>query len=139
MVRVAVITADFYTEIAQGLEDKANAVFEQNKVDPVPLRVPGAFELPMALAMAIKSEAYKGYVVLGCVVQGETDHYRYVCENCCRSVMALACDADAPLGFGVLTVATLEQARARLYYGERAAQACLKMMALQEKLRGLAS
>ena len=51
MVRVAVITADFYTEIAQGLEDKAHAVLKQNKVEPVPLRVPGAFELPMALAI----------------------------------------------------------------------------------------
>ncbi|MBC6444464.1 MAG: 6,7-dimethyl-8-ribityllumazine synthase [Alphaproteobacteria bacterium GM202ARS2] len=131
MARVAVITADFYDEIARGLQESASKVLHEKGIETTYIRVPGAFELPMALSRAIKTGVYDGYVVLGCVVRGETDHYRYVCESCCRGVMDVSCRADASVGFGVLTVATLAQARARLDYGARAARTCLAMMALQ--------
>jgi 6,7-dimethyl-8-ribityllumazine synthase len=85
--------------------------------------VSGAFELPAALRMAIEAgeldgrPRWDGFLILGCVVKGETDHYEHICRETCRGVMDLAIETGEPIGFGLLTVASLAQAEARAQPG----------------------
>ena len=132
-MRVAVLVADFYKDIADGMRMRAVDVLHQADVEVKVLPVPGAFELPAALRMAMV-KGYDGYIVLGCVIRGETEHYRYVCDCCCSGIMRLASEHALALGFGVLTVETKQQAEVRLDYGKRAAKSCLAMMALQRSI-----
>ena len=69
----------------------------------------GAFELPAALRMALSQGGapFDGFLLLGCVVRGETDHYEFICDAVCQGVMAIAAETGAAIGFGLLTVDTL--------------------------------
>src|SRR5581483_9139814 len=105
-----IIEARFYRGIADALAAGATAVLERAGATHVRVSVPGALELPAALAMASESGGYDGYVVLGCVIRGETSHYDVVVNECAHGVMHLAVDRQLALGFGVLTVENEEQA-----------------------------
>lgn len=83
----------------------------EDDVDVV--RVPGAFELPGVIGVALRHGRYAGIVALGCVIRGETPHFEYVAGETARGVQALAVEHDTPIGFGVLTTDTREQALAR--------------------------
>jgi 6,7-dimethyl-8-ribityllumazine synthase len=107
--------------------------------------VPGAFELPAALAFALKAMArrddagYDGFIALGCVIEGETDHYAHICREASRGLMDLAVAHAIPLGFGLLTCRTYAQAEERARAGGRnkggdAARACLRMIELKRAL-----
>ena len=132
-MRVAVLVADFYQDIAAGLQEQALKVLHQADVETTLFHVNGALELPLVLRM-VMAKGYDGYVILGCVIRGETEHYRYVCECCCHGVMRLASEQALPLGFGVLTVETKKQAEARFDYGARAAESCLKLITLKRTI-----
>jgi 6,7-dimethyl-8-ribityllumazine synthase len=84
-----------------------------------------------------KSERYDGFIALGCVIRGETDHYDHICREASNALMRLALDHCLALGFGVLTCGTYEQARVRAAVNEKnkgaeAALACLRMMELRQ-------
>jgi len=102
------------------------------------VRVPGAWELPWAVRRAADG-AYDGIVALGCVIRGETPHFEYVCEGAVQGLMAVASRGRVPVGFGLLTCDTAEQARARAGgrkgdKGEEAARAVLQLCAVGELL-----
>jgi 6,7-dimethyl-8-ribityllumazine synthase len=106
--------------------------------------VPGAFELPAALRMAVISGRYHGFVALGCVIRGETSHYEHVCNEASRGLNEVAIREGIALGYGLLTCDNREQAweRAdpkRQDKGGDAARACLAMVALKRKLIGSGS
>ena len=138
-----IIEARFHEEIADELVRGAVAAIEQVGATYERVAVPGALELPAALAMAIESgddddRHYDGYVLLGCVIRGETSHYDVVVRESARGVMDLTVDEALALGFGVLTVDNAEQAwaRARIDGGNKgggAASAALQMIALRER------
>ncbi len=97
--------------------------------------VAGAYELLAALRMAIRRGDWDGFLLLGCVVRGETDHYTFICDAVCQGVMAITAESGVPLGFGLLTVDNLEQAIARsrpdrMNKGAEAAHALLGQLAL---------
>ncbi|MCA9245412.1 MAG: 6,7-dimethyl-8-ribityllumazine synthase, partial [Phycisphaerales bacterium] len=77
------------------------------------IEAPGAYELPLLAMEAALIKGVRGVVALGCVVRGETDHDRYIAEAITRGLMDVALDTGVPVGFGVLTVNTVEQAVAR--------------------------
>ncbi|MCA9287531.1 MAG: 6,7-dimethyl-8-ribityllumazine synthase [Phycisphaerales bacterium] len=77
------------------------------------VEAPGAYELPLLVMEASLIKSVRGVVALGCVVRGETDHDRYIAEAIARGLMDVALDTGVPVGFGVLTVNTIEQAIAR--------------------------
>ena len=78
------------------------------------LDVAGSFELPQAIGMAVRAnQPYDGYVALGCIVRGGTDHYDYICRETIAGLMAVALQTGVALGSGVLTVHSIEQAVAR--------------------------
>lgn len=109
-LRVAVIAAQWHEKIMDGLTQGAlRALNELGISEPTLLRVPGSFELPVA-AKAMASRGYDAVVALGVVVRGGTPHFEYVCQGVTQGLTQVAVDTGVPVGFGVLTVDTEEQA-----------------------------
>ena len=103
------------------------------------LRVPGAWELPVAAATAAATGGYAALVALGCVVRGDTRHYEHVADECARGLMRVALDHRVPVANGVLAVEDYEHARARAggvhgNKGEEAALAAIEMASLLARL-----
>ena len=139
--RVLVLDSRFYGDIADQLVAGAAAALDAAPEAPRHERisVPGAFELPAALAMAIRSGRYDGFVALGCVIRGETSHYEHVCTACAGGLATLSARHGIALGFGVITAGTRDQAWERASVERRncsaaAARACLAMMAVRRAL-----
>jgi len=109
--RLLVVRAPYYTGIVDGLRDGAvRMIAEANGTSDV-LDVAGALELDAAILFAVKGDRnYDGFVALGCVVRGETDHYDHVCREAMASLTRVALDHALCLGNGLLTVHTEQQA-----------------------------
>jgi 6,7-dimethyl-8-ribityllumazine synthase len=103
------------------------------------VRVPGAFEMPPVLRKLAVSRGYDALVALGAVVRGDTPHFEYVAGECASGVARVASETGVPVGFGVLTVDTVEQAidRAGGKSGNKGAEAALAALELANLLRRL--
>ncbi len=144
MPHLLIIDARFYEDLADELVKGAVAALEQEGATYDRVSVPGAFELPAAVSMALDAAenggtSYHGYVVLGCVIRGETSHYDIVAGESGRALMDLAVAEAIAVGNGILTVENDEQAWARARVGEgnkggAAAEAALAMIALRARL-----
>jgi 6,7-dimethyl-8-ribityllumazine synthase len=139
--RFALVVGRFYGELAQRLVAGASAVLEEAGAAGVDVYdVPGAFELPLAAKYAAESGRYDAVVALGAVIRGETDHYDYVCGEAARGLQQVQLATGVPVGFGVLTVDSMEQALARVQGGGKrdsgahAAEAVLAALAVREQL-----
>lgn len=135
--RVLVIQAPYYEEIVGGMRAGAEAVLRAVGAQVEVVDVAGAFELPAALRMALRA-GFDGYLLLGCVVKGETDHYTFICQAVCQGVMDVTSESGAAVGFGLLTVASLDQAVARSRddkgnKGAEAAHALVRQIALRRR------
>lgn len=139
--RFALVVGRFYEELAARLVAGASAVLEEAGGEVDVFDVPGAFELPLAARYAAESGRYAGVVALGAVIRGETDHYDYVCGEAARGIQQVQLATGVPVGFGVLTVDTMEQALARVQGGGKrdsgahAAEAVLATLKIREQLR----
>lgn len=114
--RFAIVSARFYPELADWLEDGARRALVACKVreeDIALYHVPGCFELPLAASRLIAADRADGIVALGVVIRGETPHFDYVAGECARGIMDVQLATGVPIGFGVLTTETLEQAQER--------------------------
>ncbi len=136
---VLIVEARYYAHVSDALLKGAEAALDQAGARYASVTVPGAFEIPAAIALAVRTRKYDGYIALGCVIRGETTHYDHVCQECVRGIQDLALAGHA-VGFGVLTVDNVDQAfkRARIDEkdkGGEAARTCLAMIALKQKLR----
>ncbi len=136
--RILIVESRFYTDIADALASGAEREIGRNGAVVERIAVPGAFEIPGAIALA--AGRYDGFVALGCVIRGETTHYDYVCGESARGLMDLAVRDKLAIGYGIVTVDTMEQARARAFTnrgdkGGDAAHACLAMVALSRRWR----
>ncbi len=107
--RVIVVAAQWHTQIMDGLVAGALRVGEAAGADVDVVRVPGSFELAVA-ADAAAASGVDGVVALGVVVQGETPHFDYVCQAATHGLNEVALRHTVPVGFGVLTVDTEQQA-----------------------------
>ncbi len=138
--RVLIVEARFYEALAEELAAGALAELARHNVTGERLGVPGAFEIPGAIANAADTGRFHGFVALGCVIRGETSHYDYVCGESARGLMDLTVQRRLAIGYGILTVETEAQAwaRARRSEGDKGADAtwaALTMMALRHKFR----
>jgi 6,7-dimethyl-8-ribityllumazine synthase len=114
--RVAVLSARFYEDLGDWLEDGARRALDACGVavhDRLFARVPGCFELPLGARRLIDHGGYDAVVALGVVIRGETPHFDYVAGQCARGIMDVQLATRVPIGFGVLTTETLEQAAER--------------------------
>lgn len=141
MIKVLIIEARFYPELADMLLEGAEAFLKENTITYEKVSVPGAFEIPAAIAFAADSKKYDGYIALGCVIRGETTHYDYVCIENARGLNHLAIERKLAIGYGVLTVENETQAIERAHpakgdKGRAAAEACLTMIQLKKKFAG---
>ena len=111
--KVAIISARWHEQICDSLIAGAKRALEESGVRKIEINyVAGSFELPLAAQFALKAGADLA-VVLGVVLRGETPHFDYVCQGVTDGIMRVSLDLDKPIGFGVLTVDTVEQAIAR--------------------------
>ncbi len=103
------------------------------------VRVPGAFELPLAIKRLATSGRYNALIALGCVIRGATPHFDYVAGEATKGIAAAMLAHDVPIGFGLLTVDTIEQAieRAGTKGGNKGADAALAAMQMASVLRQL--
>jgi len=138
--KILAISAPYYKQVVDGMLDSAKHLLAQVQAEVTVVEVSGAFELPQALSIAVASgKAFDGYIVLGCVVRGETDHYEFICASTLDGLLRVAAEQVVCLGTAVLTVDTLAQAVARSHEtgsnkGAEAAVACLKQIALKRVL-----
>ena len=138
---ILIIEARFYADIADELARGAIAALNRAGATHERVAVPGALEIPPVLAMAIAGPRhYDGYVLLGCVIRGETGHYDIVANQSARAIMDLATEHRLAVGYGILTVENDDQARERarvdrLDKGGVAAGAALAMVALQAQFK----
>src|SRR3954470_21745277 len=138
---ILILEARFYEDIADELARGAIAALTGAGASHERIAVPGTLELPAALAMAASSgPRYDGYVLLGCVIRGETSHYDIVANESARAIMRLVTEQRLAIGYGILTVENDDQAweRARVdrrNKGAAAADAALAMVALRTRLK----
>ncbi len=134
--KILVVSAPYYQHVVEGMLAAAREIFAQVNAELSIVEVSGAFELPQGVAIAARSgKGVDGYIALGCVVRGETDHYEFICSAAMDGLMRVAVDNGICLGTAVLTVDTLAQAVARSHEtgankGAEAAVACLRQIAL---------
>ncbi len=137
MARVLIVEARFYDHLNDMLIAGARAAIEEAGHQAEIITVPGALELPGAIALAAETGRYDAYVALGVVIRGETYHFEIVSNESARGLMALTMDG-LPIGNGILTTENEEQAIRRadpgqLDKGGGAALAALAMLKLRER------
>lgn len=109
-LRVAVVAASWHTQVMDGLLEGAIRALHAHRVEePVVVRVPGTFELPV-VAAALAENGYDAVIALGVVIRGGTPHFDYVCTAATDGLTRVALDHQVAVGFGVLTCDTEEQA-----------------------------
>ena len=139
--KLLLVVSPYYRGVADMMQRGAEAAAEQGEATLDRIFVPGAFEIPAAIAHAAKANQYDGFVALGCVVRGETSHYDYVCGESARGLMNLSTFEGLAIGYGILTVENLEQAEvradpARGDKGGEAVKAALSMIAIKRRFAG---
>ncbi|MCC5988389.1 MAG: 6,7-dimethyl-8-ribityllumazine synthase [Pararhodobacter sp.] len=139
-VKVLIVVAPYYRDIADGLIGGAQAVLEKAGATYELIEVPGALEVPTAIGQAFRMSNFDGFVALGCVIRGETTHYETVCNDSSRALALLGLQGVC-IGNGILTVENHEQAAARANpagqdKGGGAAVAALHLIALARRWGG---
>ncbi len=140
--RIAIIAARFNESIVENLVSGAIDALKRHGAGEGQLHlvhVPGAYELPLAAQRLAKTRQVDGIVALGVVIRGATPHFDYVCSECASGVSRVSLEHDIPIGFGVLTCDTLEQAveRAGTKAGNKgadAAMATIEMISVLQQL-----
>ena len=133
-----IIEARFYNNISDILVDGAIKQLDLNKFKYERLEVPGALEIPAAIAMAARTGIYAGFIALGCVIRGETSHYDTVSNESARGLLQLSCERYLAIGNGIISVENREQALVRASVSGRdkggaAALAAIKMYSIKER------
>ncbi|MDZ4839964.1 MAG: 6,7-dimethyl-8-ribityllumazine synthase [Bacteroidota bacterium] len=141
--KIGIVTADWNAEITNSLADSAKSylikfgILEENIIT---YSVPGSFELPLGVQYLIENVMADGVIAIGCLIKGETDHYHYIAQSCSQLLIQLQARYMKPIGFGLLTCDTVEQAQERAggihgNKGEEAANAVLRMLRMKEDLK----
>lgn len=136
------VEAPYYAHIAALLREGAERAVAEAGATCEAVSVPGAFEIPAAIAFAAKSaERFDGYVALGCVIRGETTHYDHICAETARALQDLGVRDGLATGYGILTVENEAQALARAApdgrdKGAEAVRACLALIDLKRRFQG---
>lgn len=141
-LKIAVVVSRFNELITEGLLKGAlgalrNCGADQEQVTV--LHVPGSFEIPLAAEKLAASGSHHGIVCLGALIRGETDHYEYLASFVSRAVGEVSVRHGIPVGFGVITVNTVDEAvnRAGLKHGNKGAEAALSVVEMATLLRDL--
>lgn len=137
-VKIAIVVAPYYKDICDALVAGAQGVAATCGAEVEVIEVPGALEVPTAIAIADRKTAFDGYVALGCVIRGETTHYDTVCNDSSRAITLMGLQGVC-IGNGILTVESRDQALVRAEVagqnkGGGAAAAALHLIALSRRI-----
>ncbi len=144
MSNILIVEARFYAHISDALLEGATTAIEKAGAHFERISVPGALEIPTAIALAARGgehggKSYDGFVALGCVIRGETYHFEIVASESARGLVDLGIEHGMCIGNGILTVESEKQAliRAAMEEGDKggdAARACLALIAIRNRL-----
>ncbi len=142
--RIALLVSRFNSFVVDSLLAGALDTLKRHGADErdlVIVRVPGAYEMPLAAQRLAAGKRYDAIIALGAVIRGGTPHFEYVAGECTRGLSSVSMKYDVPVAFGVLTVDTIEQAieRAGTKAGNKGAEAAMSAIEMINLLRGLDS
>ena len=137
-MRIAIVVSRFNDFVTDRLLEGAQGLLREQGLsdsDVTVVRVPGAFEIPMAAQRVAETGKYVAVICLGCLIKGATPHFEYISSACAHGITAAAAATGVPMSFGVLTTNSVEEALERATEGEgnkgrEAAQAALEMAQL---------
>ena len=112
-MKIGIIVAEFNSAITEKLLQGAERGLKEEGVEYEVVRVPGAFEIPLAALRMAKSKEYKALIALGCVIKGETDHYDMICRACVDGIKDVMLKYEIPIVFEVLMVREAQLAEER--------------------------
>ncbi len=140
--RFAIVATRFNDFIVNSLVEGAVDTLQRHGVAPTSIklvRVPGAYELPLVAKRLAASAQYDGLIAVGAVIRGATPHFDYVAGECAKGLAQVSLAHDIPIGFGVLTVDSIEQAieRAGTKAGNKGAEAALGTLEMVNLLKQL--
>lgn len=137
-LKIGIVAADFNGDIVGSMQAAALEVLKKNGVreeNIQSLRVPGAFEIPLACQKLAQKNNLDAIIILGCVIKGGTDHYYYIASEVSRGAMEVMLKFSLPIGFGIITTDNFEQAIERSSgksnKGREAANAVLKVLKIK--------
>jgi len=141
-VRIALVVSQYHDFVTSRLEAGARAALKEAGVPDagvIAFAVPGAYELAQAAHRLASTMEWQGIVCLGCLIRGETPHFDYIAHAASNGIMRASQETGVPVGFGLLTTNTAEEALARAgdgpsNKGREAAAAVLAMIALYERI-----
>jgi 6,7-dimethyl-8-ribityllumazine synthase len=141
--RFCILAARFNDRIVEDLVRGALDVLKRHGIADTSVdlvRVPGAFELPLAAKRLARTRQYDGLIALGVVIRGATPHFDYVCGECAAGLARVSREFEVPVGFGVLTCDTVDQAieRSGVKHGNKGADAALAAIEMVSLLRQIA-
>jgi len=142
-MKFGIVVSEWNHEITFAMRDAAIEIFLKQGVDKddiVVKQVPGSFELTLGAQWLAESDEFNAIICLGCVIQGETRHFDFICQSVTQGITQLNLAYNIPVVFGVLTTNTIEQARERAggkhgNKGDEAAVTAIKMAALKKELK----
>ena len=141
-MRFAIVAAEWNSEITEALLNGAVTTLKKygtREKDIIITHVPGSFELPLGAQFIAEYEDVDAVICIGCVIQGETPHFTYICQGVTQGIMQLNLEYNIPFIFGVLTTDNLQQAKDRAggrlgNKGVEAAITAIKMASLQRNM-----
>lgn len=141
-LRFAVVASRFNEFIVERLVDAAVGTLVKHGAEPGDIevvRVPGAFEIPVALKKLAAARRHDALIALGCVIRGATPHFDYVAGEAASGIARVSIEHEVPIGFGLLTVDTIEQAveRAGTKAGNKGADAAMTAIEMATLVRKL--
>jgi len=133
--RYAIITSRFNEDVTRPMHAAAKATLEQHQAELIDeIWVPGAWELPYAAQVLADTQRYDALVALGCVIRGETTHHEHIGREVSGGLMRVSLASQIPIGFGLLTTDTVDQAQARAggEHGNKGVDAAMAAIELAE-------
>ncbi len=131
---ILIIESNFYRNISEISLSAAKEMLGSLGIVFDHISVPGAFDIANAMNIALENVSYDGVVVLGTIIRGETSHFEVVCVESARSINEVAIHYSMPLGFGIITANSLDQAEVRAAeYAKRAVMACIQLMGIKSE------
>ncbi|MFI5221128.1 MAG: 6,7-dimethyl-8-ribityllumazine synthase [Bacteroidia bacterium] len=140
--KIALVVSDWHPEVTHSMKNAAFAYLVSKGVKEKNISlhsVPGAFELPLGAQFCAIQKNLDAIIALGCVIQGETRHFEFICNSCAQGIVNVSLTFNIPVAFGVLTTENLRQAKERSggklgNKGTEAAESVLKMLMLKNSL-----
>ena len=129
--KILIVNSNYYKDVSKNLELGAIKTLEENKFEYQKIYAPGCFEIPYIIKKNINE--FSGFIALGCIIKGDTYHFEVISNETSRKIMDLSVDNLVPIGFGILTCYSIEQAITRSDInqknkGREAALACIQSL-----------